>query len=627
MPAPHKNVKVSAASLKEACPRGQALWIVNHRSSLTAALQRMREGDVVATTNWHVQQVLKQHAKHTVCLDDVLSQEDLISINAFVRSTIRGWYLVEGVDFTVAGGVSLGGVYEFEHQHCMTYPTEALTAVKGIAPFVRALAQFDIILRSYQPARVLSDIEDSAANDALIIACGHFGVPLQRGLRGRSSYVPWRRLRRAVSRCAAATVQMMKGIRMLLRTRLFKQAMGGPPPVAFVPYPCLQLLVCGQSRYGMRLEDISPLGYLPRVWPRLSRSCAVRYREICERWSALIREPEYLSRFIYNGIRCERFFIPLFQRTVRVGFARAMIQSRILRTVFSALGVRAMLTPFDEPTFARLAVLVAKGAGIPTIVAQHGIMRLDDEPFRHNELCTADTACVFSATDKKLLSLRREARNVHVIGCLQADEYKVPGARPPYAARQATSRESRLRVLVLGHVTSSGGNRMRATDPERYLASVVDGLNPVSDGVEVTLKLHPADDPERYEANLPLMRAKFPLCIVTGWTLRECLTNCDVVVMPVSTALGEAVACGKPAIFFRFGLEPAPAAFCGTSGLPTATTSSELTALVRPAVSDYYRYWQSYPFTQIAVGIGPIDGRSTERLADVVLRVCTQQAS
>ena len=109
----------------------------------------------------------------------------------------------------------------------------------------------------------------------------------------------------------------------------------------------------------------------------------------------------------------------------------------VLRRAFARGRVRAVVLAYDLDPDARLVTVVARDAGIPTVVLQHGAVLL---PRPLSDCAVADQVGMWS--EAVAPPAAREGARVHVVG------YPMPHERPPTRALEP-SRE-RPTVVVIG---------------------------------------------------------------------------------------------------------------------------------------------------------------------------------
>jgi hypothetical protein len=278
-----------------------------------------------------------------------------------------------------------------------------------------------------------------------------------------------------------------------------------------------------------------------------------------------------------------------------------------LRTALAELRPRAIAVGNDRWWVGQAVVQVARELGIPTVALQDGIM-------------FALPRCWWLAADVGAVNGR------HMFEALAA--HGVPHERlalvgqPRYDARPATLDRAAARAAL--HVPREARLVLVATQPDQspiYAAAVVRTLLDRGD-VQVILRPHPSMDaaPLRAVADaVPSGRVR-----LDGATpIEQQLAAADLVVVQNSTLCVEAALAGVPVITCTLNGLPDLVPY-GTLGLATAVRSlpelrraldAVLEAPPTAVLSDAERQ------ARIEHLIGPLDGRSAERFAELMARV------
>lgn len=272
-------------------------------------------------------------------------------------------------------------------------------------------------------------------------------------------------------------------------------------------------------------------------------------------------------------------------------------------------GVDAVLVPFDTPPEARVLVRVAQSMGIPTHVLNDGYKGDDFSP----EGMSADVALSWSTSIARHYYGRRADRRTVVTGNPRADR-----PRRGSGTAQATSRTG---VLVGSFTFSAVDINCRRSDPEAFLEVVLSGIAASAWAREerVTLKLHPADNPDHYRTLLERFR-HLDVTVVTSGDVVDLFASHKVYVTTFSTSLLEAVRGDTPIAYVRANEQFIHPPFSDDAVLAarTANDASELTALLdappdSPGVAreiDTAAWLEEY--------LGPADGLSSHRIAAAI---------
>lgn len=223
---------------------------------------------------------------------------------------------------------------------------------------------------------------------------------------------------------------------------------------------------------------------------------------------------------------------------------------------------RAVVVPFDTPPEARTLVRVAQTLGIPTFVLSDGF-KADDFTV---EGATADVALCWSESMAAHYFARWPHRRTIVTGNPKAEGQLSHDVAP---------RPKPERILVGSFTFSPVDLNCRRSDPERFVEEIAAGIRAGAPGAQITLKLHPADEPGHYETS--------GIAVVTEGDVVDLFSEHDLYITTYSTSLIEAAAMGLPVIYYRINPQRLHPPFSGDAFLEarTASTPAELAELLR----------------------------------------------
>lgn len=613
-----RQALAEAAGLK---PGRKTLYILSRRDTADALSARLPADALVATSNWQVEQTLRAAGHFVLQIEGLLSLELIAEADRFIQGIVRGWYLHDGIDFTEVNGLSLGNIHEYELLHCRTYATEAFAASRGLAVFVKTILQCRLLLEIVQPVRLRHDIQEPAPRAAVAFAAGEHGVPLDpvpppdppapnqkhaAGLQHAAGLA--RTFQRRLVRLKWRGLRALHHRRIALRRVTAADLSARRKSAIFlIPYPCLEST---QRRLNDRLHHIyQPDDLIPG---RASRGAQAAHAALKTTWEKIKAQTDYRDRFRFFGLTDFDCFDGFLTQTIETDFLETLHQAASVEKTFLKRGIQVVLVPFDEPNFARLCVQVAQRMGLAAVVCQHGVF---DHSGNSRELMTAQNVAVMGAWDREVVQRQRPDAQVSVVGCLQLDALAAQAAGP---RERVQSDAACLRILVLTFATDTFTVQSRSIDSEVYLAGVVEALRPVSTGIHVVFKLHPAESQDRYDAALALLQPPFSQEVATGYRLPQLLADSDLVIAPVSTGVVEALFLGKPVLHFRVSSRPVPHSFDGSGAVITAVDPAELTRHVRQAVNDYQWFHGNYDFDRALQSFGPSDGHAAARVTEMV---------
>jgi glycosyltransferase involved in cell wall biosynthesis len=272
-----------------------------------------------------------------------------------------------------------------------------------------------------------------------------------------------------------------------------------------------------------------------------------------------------------------------------------------LRNELQRRDVRAVLVPFDGPSYARLIVRVAQAMGIATFVINDGFKADDIQ----QEGMAADVALAWSEVIRDGYFSRRP------------DGAVVTGN--PRAARLCGLKRQRReppRVLVGAHAFSPVDLNCHRSDAERFLEQVLSGVAQAGDrvGREVVVKLNGADGRDYHDEGLA-GHPELQLDVRIHGDVVELFERCDIYVSAYSTSLIEAAAAGLPIVYYRINAQRLGPPFSGDEFLArrTASTPDQLAALL----TDHHTYADSPPAGWVERYLGPMGGSVDRILAAI----------
>lgn len=279
------------------------------------------------------------------------------------------------------------------------------------------------------------------------------------------------------------------------------------------------------------------------------------------------------------------------------------------RLKFRQNRVKALLVPFDGPPEVRLMMRVAQASGIPVFGLNDGF-KGDDFSF---EGMSTDYAMAWSKSIADNHYRRHASGKAQTTGNPRSD---IP--RPPRV--RATSTREIGRILVGTFTFSPVDLNCRRSDPEAFMAAVLDGIlaSETARRAEIVIKLHPADRVDHYLSTISRF-GDLRISIVDQGDITEMFDDADLHVTTYSTSLLEAVARDLPVIYYRVNHQRLHAPFTGDSLLEkrTADSPQELTRLLnQPLIyalppSGIREAW-------VEQYLGPVDGRTVERIEQAI---------
>ena len=294
----------------------------------------------------------------------------------------------------------------------------------------------------------------------------------------------------------------------------------------------------------------------------------------------------------------------------RARFPRAAADIDDAHTALGSPSVSLLVIPNDCQPLMRAWTLVARQLGKRTLVVQHGHLDYTEDEDHH----TADFSAFWSEVVAK--GYMRAGLRPHqclVTGSPNADDY--PG-RPDRSRGTRARPGRRPKVLVI----TTGNPAVQAYIHETwvcdYIAGVLDGLAPRFGDIDVAIKLHPGEDGALYASNLGALLPSDTVISDRG-NLVQMISEADVVISPPSTVVVEARAAGTPVVLVSMmSVDNRQTTLRRADGVTTVDRYEDLAAAVDTILAGAHAHDDAaWPLSDY---LGPIDGRSSQRLLDAV---------
>ncbi|HMJ36452.1 MAG TPA: hypothetical protein VK501_21290 [Baekduia sp.] len=227
------------------------------------------------------------------------------------------------------------------------------------------------------------------------------------------------------------------------------------------------------------------------------------------------------------------------------------------RRVLSARSLRLIVLPFDSPEDQRILLGVAREAGLPSLLVQHGF----DSQLNDPDKSLADDVALWAERDVAPVAARASGA-LHVTGNPGAAHL----AQPPARSVRAGAAAGPTVVLVDYHTRISA--RIDARISQRHVATALDVLQRQRPGTDVIVRPHPSDvAPASYLALATGRDLHVTVDAVTP--IETLLADAGACVGALSTATLQAAALGVPTTFLDVTSTPRPWPFDGSpDGLP-----------------------------------------------------------
>jgi len=241
------------------------------------------------------------------------------------------------------------------------------------------------------------------------------------------------------------------------------------------------------------------------------------------------------------------------------------------RPAFAAGSVRTVLVPFDGPPGVAGLVAEARGAGVPSLLVQHGFDAGLGVPDKRH----VDVVALWSERDRDLVPAESAVRTL-VTGN--------PGAE--HLAEPVERVERRDRTLLLVDYHSRLSSRVTERVSQLHIVAALEALAEVRPGTTVVIRPHPGS--KGAEAYLP-WPSTLRVEVDSATPIEELLAGVDACVGAMSTATLQAAGHGVPVVYLDVVGIDRPWPFDGTA-VPVARDADELAdalgaAIERPEVA------------------------------------------
>jgi hypothetical protein len=351
--------------------------------------------------------------------------------------------------------------------------------------------------------------------------------------------------------------------------------------VYVLPYwhlrPVFERLSTGGDGLSAVLSPLAP----PFADVRRLLRCARRAGWVGHPGTVARRRSRRQLEVLLTGLRADRAELDPLSRLLDLR-AIAMLEQRAgdtiaivrrLRAAFASPRLKIAVLGFDTPPDARAVVQAARDAGVPTLVVQHGLHAEPNSP----DKMLADAVAVWSERDGRDVAARTSSF-VQVTGN--------PGVPSP---AEPTLRSKKLggtgRTLVLVDYASRLSTRVDQRVGLRHVNSALRALATTRPGTVAIVRPHPAEhEPEifaRHAARYPELAVR----VDTQSPIVELIEAADLCIGAISTATLQAGAASVPVVFLNVSGRRGPWPLDGSTDVPIASSSEELTELIPQVLS------------------------------------------
>lgn len=325
-------------------------------------------------------------------------------------------------------------------------------------------------------------------------------------------------------------------------------------------------------------------------------------RRVAARTAArLLDAARAAGRFEVDGMDLSGLLHPLVMEVVANRAAHDVAGARMLRRVLARGKLRWIVGAYDVDADARLIVVLAKEAGVRTLMLCHGCYVL---PQNLPDLDVCDVAALWSHdTGPFMTNLERP---IHLVG------YPVPYDAPPPTKRIPRARPVRISVMGQGTVPTTSILDDRTT--MAVFVTALEGIAARFPDAQVVLRPNPRQDGTAFR----LLRDRFPgLDILErrGGDILDVHREADLTIAGASTATFQAALAGTPVIALNLSGFDWPHPLGGSrTAVPVARTAADLDA----ALAVWERDGILPGREDLLAGLGVDGGDATGRLLAIL---------
>lgn len=361
---------------------------------------------------------------------------------------------------------------------------------------------------------------------------------------------------------------------------------------------------------------LASLGHPSSLRPGLLGRFTEQWRTVNRESRSVVLEKPYAGA---SGLRSLRAPVRhLLEHLYSERFDQLFEHLELARTIVEMARPEVLVVGNDRWWVGQAFVRAAQQRGIPTVLMQDGLA-CDKATW---SWISADHVAAFSPVLQEVLVNHGVARDRITI----AGQPRYDALCDKRRTRDGASVRAARAALV---ATSSSPCVLLATQPHQDAGRVAVGIEALLqiDGVEVLLRPHPNESPEKYAACIAANAERVSLC--KGMSIDALLDASDVVVTEYSTVALEGAILDIPVIIASFlGDRSDPRVFDGLSVIvrsPEALRDATMTFLSREgAVADHV-----IDPERLHSLVGPLDGASGARVANLIqwLRKTASRAS
>jgi hypothetical protein len=266
-----------------------------------------------------------------------------------------------------------------------------------------------------------------------------------------------------------------------------------------------------------------------------------------------------------DGLELGPWLQPRLAKLVARRAAGDLAQAAVLRRAFRSRRLRSIVGSYDLDPRARLVVLLAREAGIRTLMLAHGAF-LFPQPLADLDVC--DEVALWTRAVAPPITDR--GRPIHVIG------YPLAHERPPPTRRR---RDGAPRVAVLGQLPVMETAILDERITMRCYETALGAIARAWPTATVVLRPHPTQERSTH----PVLARRFPELRVQEDAqsgILDVLRGVDICIGGASTSTLQGALVGTPVIALNLSGDEWPSPIGGETSVPVARSPADLDAIL-----------------------------------------------
>jgi hypothetical protein len=496
--------------------------------------------------NWETKNELEKRNLNSCCFEDFLDYDEREEIDKTAHFINKNWYKLDGADFTIYEGISLGQVIEYSLLLPLVTNIKFLAAVRNIVNLYKPKTIYHNYSEFDDEYKIINEVANK------------FGIEVKSV---RFSYIDKNNY--SLTNVSNLFKKMLKKIIIRSLSCIFQKITftKGTKNVLFYQDrqidAILEKWLCkknNQIQVVLDLDKTPPLAISVKLLAKgvkvinsevkskdLKEVNLNNINKIIRKWMEIKKDEGYKKQFQYKGICTFGIIEKYLDDFVFKRFIKIACKMEKLRKLLCSNHIKGVVFPNDCTEDYRLMALLCKELKIPTFLVQHGIYDWKRDPDRK----LSDYLIVWSEFFKDYC-LREGvvAKKIFVTGCPVYDVYY--NNLEKFKSKKLKNIKRKIIILTTNAATRSSFENILA--PKYFITEIMDILRKMNLSVDIVVKIHPAESIRDYK--LTLADSLKNVKILKKGSLRKIINGADIVISAASGALFDACILGKKVICF-----------------------------------------------------------------------------